>query len=115
MAGTVIVHQTIFKRNSKVLIILFINLKKPFLAGRFLYQHFDIFLLCQILIIKNILDLCTVYFHKDITCLNLKLLSDTSRRHTLHDMQMLFLHLSSPCVPSTAVHAYQSIKFIGLL
>ena len=60
-AGTVVAHQTIFKFYAKVIIILFLDLQKPFFPVRLADQHFYILILDHVTIIKNVLYFLVVY------------------------------------------------------
>ena len=60
-AGTVVAHQTIFKFYAKVIIILFLDLQKPFFPVRLADQYFYILILDHVTIIKNILYFLVVY------------------------------------------------------
>ena len=60
-AGTVVAHQTIFKFYAKVIIILFLDLQKPFFPIRLADQHFYILILDHVTIIKNVLYFLVVY------------------------------------------------------
>ena len=75
-AGTVFTHKPILEFNSKIFIIIFVNLQKPFFPILFFDQHFNIFIFYQISVVKDILYRLIVDCKEHIPGLNLQLLCD---------------------------------------
>ena len=75
MAAPIFVHQPVLKRNSQILVVLLVNLQQPFFTVRPADQYFNVFILRQVLIVKNIHDLLPAYlkqlvprFHAHLLC-----------------------------------------------
>ena len=88
---SILVHQTVFKFDPQIFIILFVYLKQPFLTVFLEDRYFDIRILNQKLIIKNILDVCAVNRKECISCLNFQFLCNTARKNPLNNM-LLMIH-----------------------
>jgi hypothetical protein len=71
-AGFIFIHQTVFKDNTQILIVLFFNLKLPFFPVFFPNQYYNIFLTAQIMIVEYVFHIRVIdgeqhvprlYFH----------------------------------------------------
>ena len=93
-AGTVFIHQTIFKFNSQILFILLLHLQLPQLSVCFFHQKRHEFVVHQIPVIEHILHRLIVYGCQDISRLQLQFLRDTSRQDSGY--HMLFIFQSDP-------------------
>ena len=107
-AGTVIVHQAVFKDDSEILLIFLIDLQKPLLSRRLFHQHLHEIVLGQILIIEDVLHCLPVYFQKPVPGFDLHLLRDAARLDP-GDPMSLFFHPSSPVLflPKTVTVSWQ--------
>ena len=81
MAGTIVIHQTIFKLNPDIIFILFFYLKLPFFPVRFTYQKFHIFIIHQIMIVQNIFDLFPAYRNQFVSRFNFQFFRNASRQY----------------------------------
>ena len=61
-AGTVFAHQSVLEFYPKLVVVVFIDLQKPFYPGRLADQYFDVFIFHQITVVKDIFNFLTVYF-----------------------------------------------------
>ncbi len=75
VAGTVIIHQPVFKLDPQILVVLLVNFQQPFFIVRPADQYFNVLILRQVLIVKNIRDLLPAYlkqliprFHAHLLC-----------------------------------------------
>ena len=100
-AGTVIVHQSVFKLDPQILRVILIDLQQPFFPGRLGDQHLHILFLDHILIIKNIFYRFTVDLQQAISGFYPHLLCDAVRFYSFNQMPFLLLHeLSYSCMLS---------------
>ena len=98
-AGPVLIHQTLLKGQTQILLIFFFYLKFPLLAVRLLNQNEKILIIDIVMVIKNILDFLTVYRKKPVPRFDAHLPCNTSLFYSRNQMFMsfpLFFHISSP-------------------
>ena len=81
VAGTIIIHQTIFKFDPDIIFIFFFYLKLPFFPVRFAYQKFYIFIVHQIMIVQNIFDLFPSHGKKLVSRFDFQFFCNTSRKY----------------------------------
>ena len=100
-AGTVLIHQSLFKLNPQIFLVFFLNLQFPLFSVRLLNKNGQIFLICKKMIIKNIFDLLIIDRKKLVSCRNLQFLCDTARKNIFYNMCMCHKNLF-PLFDSTA-------------
>ena len=93
-AGTVLIHKAVDKGNSQILFQILFDLQLPFLTIRFSYQHGQVLIICQIMIIKYIFYWFTVNGNKLIPRLDLQLIRYASFGYCTYHM---LLHTLSSC------------------
>ena len=103
VAGTVIVHQPVFKFNPQILLIILIDFQKPFFPVRFFQEHLNIFILHQILVIKNIPDFLPVNPKQRIPFLHLHLLRNASLQNLPYHMSFHFRAILSFLLPTCRI------------
>ena len=101
-AGTVIVHQPIFKNDAQILLILLINFQQPFLPGWLCHQHLHIVILGQILIVEHVLNRLSVYLKEPVSGPDFHFFRDTARFNP-GDQMSFFLHRFSPVCPGCRI------------
>ena len=89
-AGTIIAHQTIFKGNPQILILIY-DIQFPLLAVLLADQQRNLLTVYLIFIIKNILYLISIDRQKDVPRLQLHFLRNRARIDRFY--QMTFFHL----------------------
>ena len=94
-AGTVFIHQPLFKFQPQVFVNLLLYLQLPLLAVRLLDQQQDLLFFYIITIIKYILDLLSVHREQPVPRLDAHLPSNTPGLNGA-DL-MLMCHRYSPC------------------
>ena len=97
-AGTVIVHQSVFKNDTKVFFIILINLQQPFFTGGFRHQNLHIFILGQILIVEHVLYCLPIYLEEPVPGFYFHFLRNAARFNPGNQMSF-FLHRLSPVCP----------------
>ncbi len=118
-AGPVVAHQAAFKLCAQFLVVVLVDLQKPFLAVCLSHKHFHILVLHQITIIEHILYFIAVDRKEHIARLNAHLLCNGAGNDLLHHMfvsvQVIHRSFSSnfclpvgipivvPAVPTVAV------------
>ena len=91
-AGTVLVHQAVLKFNPQVVIILLFDLKLPLLSVGLSDSDLQIFLVNEIVVVKNILYTLTVYRYQHVARRQLKLFCNASRFYPADDVFFVFFH-----------------------
>ena len=79
VTGFIIIHQTVFKNNPRILVIIFLYLQFPFFSVWFTDQQSQQYIVNQKMIIKNILNRLSIYFQQNIAYFDSHLFRDTSR------------------------------------
>ena len=76
MAGAVAVHEAVRETQAKILVLILLNLEKILLAVRLADEKFNLFLLAEEIIVKDIFRNLSVDGDHDISRLNFQLLTD---------------------------------------
>ena len=79
--GAIIIHKTVFKFYSQIILIILLNLKLPFLTIFFADQKLYYLIIHQISIIKNILHQLAVNGYQYIPWFQFQFLPDTAGNH----------------------------------
>ena len=85
-AGTVIIHQTVFKFHSQIVFIFFFNLQFPLFAIRLADHNEHFFFIHQVPIVKDIFRFLSVDRYQHITRFDLHLLGNAARSHCTNNM-----------------------------
>ncbi len=89
-AGLIIIHQSAFKHNAQIFVVVFFDFKFPFFPVRFSDQNSNFLFMNQIMIIKHIFDLLPVDTNQRISGRNVQFICDAALLDFIYDM--LFFH-----------------------
>ena len=86
-AGAVLAHEPVLKRQPQILIIVF-DLQLPLLPVAFLHHGHNRLAAYIVFVIKDVLDLMSVYGQKPVSRLQPQLISDGPRIHRLYPVSL---------------------------
>ena len=105
----IFVHQSVFKRNSQILLRILLHFQKPLLPVSFLGQHLYITVLYQKLIIEDILDLRAVDGQQPVAGLQFQFFRNAPGKN-IPDHMFFFLHFHFSCF--SAIFYYRCFNIL---
>ena len=93
-AGTVLIHQSLFKLDPQIFFIILLDLQLPLFSVRFLDQKNQFLIIYKVMIIKDILDLLVIDTDQAVPRFHSELPRDTSVLHRTDDMSIFHIVFS---------------------